>query len=121
MDKIKEKYFKKIDNFFREIESSMHSELFTEEYDNRNDSSREISERKNGINPMNKEYILKIEKKRENIGVSKLGGNGLPLDNSSELYVKKLLLDYLLQKNQKIDIKKKLNISTFFKEQKITE
>ncbi|WP_218598617.1 hypothetical protein [Polaribacter sp. NJDZ03] len=120
MNEIKEKYYKKLDNFFKEIEKSMHSELFEEEYVERYDSSSEAAGRKNGVNPMNEEYILKAEKKREELGVSKLGANGLPSDNSSELYVKKILTDYLLQKqnNEKLEAKKKMNISSFFKEQK---
>lgn len=112
-----EKYIKNIDIFFYQLENSMHSELFEEEYINQYDSNQDISDRKKGINPMNEKYVLKMNKKREKIGVSKLGNNGLPTDNSSELYIKKIIFDYISQKQNKgnVEIKKKINISTFFK------
>jgi len=60
-----------------------------------------------------------MDKKRKGIGVSKLGRNGLPIDNSSELFIEKIIFDYISQKknNRNLEIKKKMNISTFFKNQ----
>jgi len=116
---MKKEYALKIDNFIHELEKDLHLELFEEEYTNRYDSSADVADRNRGINPMNEEYILKIAKKREKIGVSKLGKNGLPVDNSSELYIKKMIFDYLLQKQseENFEHKKKMNISSFFKKQ----
>lgn len=117
---MKEKYKIKINNFLRELESQIHLELFEEEYTNRYDSNIESIERENGVNPMNKEYITNVSLKRKKIGVSELGTNGLPIDNSSELYVKKIVLNYLSERigNEKFEIKKKMNISSFFKNQR---
>lgn len=118
---MKEKYKLKISNFLRELESQMHSDLFVEEYTNYYDSNSESQNRENGINPMNQEYILKIAIKRKEMGVSKIGSNGLPIDNSSELYIKKIIFNYLSQKieEQNFETKPKMNISSFFKKQKI--
>ncbi len=69
----------KIDNLARQI----HSERFSEEYDFMYDSIADASDRRRGINPMNKEYIEKIRKKRAEFGVSQLSENGMPIANDT--------------------------------------
>ncbi len=61
----------------------LHIELFPEEYDKILDSILEAKERSLGINPMSKEYQLKVGKKREHLGVSPLSISGESIDDSS--------------------------------------
>lgn len=111
---------KELDAFISELENKLHLEMFKEEYEAQYDSTSEVYNRNNGINPMSKKVILNMAKKRRELGVSNLASNGLPKDNSSELYVRKLILNYILEKygcNDEVP-REKLNISTFFKSQK---
>jgi hypothetical protein len=119
IENIKKKYLIKLNNLIRELESSFHTELFEEEYNERYDSNSDSENRKLGINPMNEEYITKVSLKRKKINVSKLGKNGLPTDNSSEIYIKKIITEYLSNnyKIENIKENKKLNINSFFKQQ----
>lgn len=108
-----------MNSFFRNIEQVFHSELFLEEYTECYDSISDAENRKRGINPMNEEYISKMAKKRKDIGVSKLAENGMPIDNSSEIYIRKIIFGYISKKieAEKFIKKEKLNISAFLKKQ----
>ncbi len=68
----KEAIEKEIENMAHKI----HIEKFPEEYDCMGDSILDAEERSRGINPMNQEYIEKIQKKREKLGVSQLSESG---------------------------------------------
>ena len=61
----------------------LHSELFAEEYDFMYDSIADSKDRAKGINPMSKEYQLKVAKKRKRLGVSLLSSSGRKKDDSS--------------------------------------
>jgi hypothetical protein len=61
----------------------LHIELFSEEYDKMSDSILDAKERAKGINPMSKEYQLKVAKKRKRLGVSLLSNSGDSVDDSS--------------------------------------
>ena len=61
----------------------LHIELFSEEYDKMYDSILDAKERAKGINPMSKEYQLKVAKKRKRLGVSPLSSSGESVDDSS--------------------------------------
>ena len=61
----------------------LHIELFSEEYDKMSDSILDAKERAKGINPMSKEYQLKVAKKRKKLGVSQLSSSGDSVDDSS--------------------------------------
>tara|TARA_Y100000385_G_scaffold127843_1_gene133062 strand:+ start:373 stop:927 length:555 start_codon:yes stop_codon:yes gene_type:complete len=61
----------------------LHIELFSEEYDKIYDSISDAKERAKGINPMSKEYQLKVAKKRKKLGVSQLSSSGDSVDDSS--------------------------------------
>ena len=75
----------KINDLARKI----HAEKFSEEYDFMYDSALDASDRNSGINPMNQEYIEKINKKRKELGVSPLSDVGLSVSNDTyELCVK---------------------------------
>ena len=75
----KEDEEKKISELARKI----HIEKFSEEYDFMNDSNVDANERDRGINPMNKEYIDKIDKKRAALGVSPLSESGMSISNDT--------------------------------------
>ncbi len=72
---------KKIDELARKI----HIEKFPEEYDYMHDSSWDISDRNKGINPMSQDYIDKIRKKRDALGVYQLSESGMPVSNDTML------------------------------------
>jgi hypothetical protein len=71
----------KIEKLARQI----HGEKFTEEYDFTQDSIADAKDRGRGINPMSQEYIEKIKKKREKLGVSQLAENGMPVSNDTHV------------------------------------
>ncbi|WP_298954277.1 hypothetical protein [uncultured Nonlabens sp.] len=114
------KYTNQINSFISDLQKQIHRELFEEEYDEQYDSSSEAYSRKNGTNPMNEEYIQKVKEKREKQGVPMLAANGLPKDNSTEILVRKKIIEVLLNKlnTQPLTPKPKMNISSFFKTQK---
>lgn len=61
-----------------ELARKIHIEKFPEEYDHYNDSIADAADRRNGISPMNADYIAKITEKRRQQGVTPLAPNGLP-------------------------------------------
>ncbi|MAJ05590.1 MAG: hypothetical protein CL827_01860 [Crocinitomicaceae bacterium] len=63
--------------------NDLHLELFAEEYDFMYDSIADSKDRAKGINPMSKEYQLKVAKKRKRLGVSLLSRSGDNVDDSS--------------------------------------
>lgn len=63
-----------IESLAREV----HFEMFPEEYDEISDSGSDASDRRNGKNPMSKEYTERVNIRRKKIGVPPLGPNGLP-------------------------------------------
>lgn len=65
------------------LAEQIHVELFPEEYDFMMDSTSDANDRRRGINPMSADYTAKVNARREELGVSPLGGNGMPTDNSS--------------------------------------
>ena len=62
---------------------SIHKEMFPEEYDFMMDSISDAQDRRRGINPMSAEYTAKVNARRSELGVTPLGENGMPTDNSS--------------------------------------
>lgn len=67
----------------KSLTERLHAMHFSEEYDFYYDSSSEAKQRRRGINPMSQEYIDKMDSKRRQLGVSKLGAGGKPQDNKS--------------------------------------
>ncbi|GGE69819.1 hypothetical protein GCM10011533_22740 [Streptosporangium jomthongense] len=67
----------------KSLAEQIHSELFPEEYDFMMDSIADAKDRRRGINPMSDEYTAKVNARRKELGVSPLGDNGMPTDNSS--------------------------------------
>lgn len=65
------------------LANKIHSEIFPEEYDYIYDSIADVSDRKRGINPMNKEYIEKVNAKRITAGVTSLAANGMSQSKDS--------------------------------------
>ena len=65
------------------LAKEIHVELFPEEYDHMMDSISDAKDRRRGINPMSADYAAKVNARREGLGVSPLGDNGMPIDNSS--------------------------------------
>ncbi len=61
----------------------LHSEMFPEEYDFYYDSISDANDRNRGINPMSQEYIEKVDRKRQKLGVSSLTNNGMPNSNDT--------------------------------------
>lgn len=114
---IKNTYFKKIDVFIEELKDSLHLEIFHEEYDFVYDSIQDSKDRRDGINPMSENYTAKVNLKREKLGVSKIGDDGEPVDNSSNILIDNLFSDYLIKKakSKNNELKKGVNISSFLK------
>lgn len=108
-----------LSTFLDKMESSLHSRLFPEEYDHMYDSSSEAYSRQyEGKNPKQSQYIEEVNNQRIGYNVSPLGQDGMPIDNSSELYVRKLINEWLSKKtNRNNRENKKMNISSFFKNQ----
>ncbi|CAA6802594.1 MAG: Unknown protein [uncultured Sulfurovum sp.] len=87
-----------LQNRFDSLWRKLHCELFQEEYDFMYDEIVDAKRRQRGENPMSKEYIEKMDKKRESLGFLPLKPNGEreKTDNTIE-YCKKLItkeLDY---------------------------
>lgn len=61
-----------------ELARKIHIEKFPEEYDHYNDSIADAADRRNGISPMNADYISKVAEKRRREGVEPLSANGMP-------------------------------------------
>jgi hypothetical protein len=75
--------FKKEEKEISELARKIHIEKFSEEYDFMYDSNVDANERDRGINPMSKEYIERISKKREALGVSPLSESGMPISDDT--------------------------------------
>ena len=70
----------------RQIESlakRLHFELFPEEYDHMMDSIADARDRRKGRNPMNEDYIRRVDARRKEQGVPPLGTDGMPTCNTS--------------------------------------
>lgn len=67
----------------KSLAERLHAKHFSEEYDDRFDSVSEAKVRRRRINPMSQGYIDKMDSKRRQLGVSKLGPGGKPQDNKS--------------------------------------
>ncbi len=65
------------------LASTLHIEMFPEEYDHMYDSFADSSDRAAGKNPMNAEYIAKVKARRAELGVSPLSDSGMPTSNDS--------------------------------------
>lgn len=68
-----------------DLAGKIHSEKFSEEYDFMMDERADIKGRKRGINPMSQNYIDKIDKKRDDLGVARLPSNGLAVTDETYL------------------------------------
>ena len=67
--------------------------LFKEEWDALHDSSFDANKRASGQNPMDAEYTARINAKRESFGVSPLGENGIPQDESSKEFCERIITE----------------------------
>lgn len=65
--------------------------LFNEETDFMLDSGVDSKERFMGINPMSREYIDRVNRKREVFGVSPLSSDGFAIDKSSDLFCEEVV------------------------------
>jgi len=61
----------------------LHIELFSEEYDYMYDSNADIKDRERGICPVGKNYIKRMNKRRESLGVAPLDSMGMPTSDDS--------------------------------------
>lgn len=68
---------------FEALAKEIHFELFPEEYDHMMDSISDAKDRRRGINPISADYTTKVNTRRDGLGVSPLGDNGMSIDNSS--------------------------------------
>ena len=100
----------------------LHIELFSEEYDKIYDSILDAKERAKGINPMSKEYQLKVAKKRKKLGVSQLSSSGDSVDDSSwKLCEKECEARKNKEKTSKTELIKKYLIEIKINKEKIIE
>ena len=67
--------------------------LFGEEWDFMFDSSVDCKRRASGQNPMDAEYTARINAKRESFGISPLGENGMPQDESSKEFCERIIME----------------------------
>jgi hypothetical protein len=65
------------------LAKKLHQEMFPEEYDYMMDSISDANDRRRGINPMSAEYTAEVNARRSGLGVSPLGKDGMPVDESS--------------------------------------
>lgn len=66
-----------------ELARKVHAERFPEEYDYMLDSITDAKERKRCVNPMNDEYITKVNAKRAAEGVTPLSSSGLSVSDDT--------------------------------------
>jgi hypothetical protein len=66
-----------------QLARTLHFELFPEESGNQLDSISDVADRRRGINPMSTEYAAKVNARREELGVTPLGPNGMPTTDNS--------------------------------------
>lgn len=59
------------------------TKYFPEEFDHAYDSAWDRAERKQGQSPMTADYLSRVNARREALGATPLGENGLPIDDSS--------------------------------------
>jgi secreted PhoX family phosphatase len=79
----------------------LHDVLFSEEFDYMMDSISDSRDRSKGINPMSSDYIKRIEDKRNKLGVSQLGSDGMPVSNDSILFCEREMEAF--EKNEKTE------------------
>lgn len=65
------------------LAQKIHVEKYSEEYDFMYDSISDAKDRSKGINPMRQDYIEKIKKKREALGVTQLSDSGKSVSNDT--------------------------------------
>lgn len=81
-----------IQDKFEKLVYELHDKLFLEEYDFMYDDIDAANRRSNGYNPMNEDYIKKVNLKREKLGFLPLSQNGYSQDgNKTFEYCKKLI------------------------------
>ncbi len=94
-----EEYEEEIEKLTRKL----HSEKFPEEYDFMYDELSDMRMRKEGRNPMSREYIEQIRIKRMNLGVSQLSESGMAVsDDTMQLCrreAEKIINDYINTEN----------------------
>ena len=72
-----------LESQIRTLAREIHSEWFPEEYDYMMDSISDAKDRRRGINPMSEEYTQEVNARRQELGVSPLGADGLPVSDES--------------------------------------
>lgn len=77
------------------LASSLHGELFPEEYDFMYDSTADSADRDRGKNPMSKVYQDAVNLRRTAINISPLDSKGLTTDNTSKNYCYQLIADFI--------------------------
>ncbi|MBY4949507.1 hypothetical protein [Cupriavidus respiraculi] len=65
----------------------LRSKLFSEEHEHVYDSTAEAAERKNGRNPMNADYVKRMDAKREALGIPPLTTSGLAAGDEAREYL----------------------------------
>ena len=108
----------------KSLAERLHAKHFSEEYDDRFDSVSEAKVRRRRINPMSQGYIDKMDSKRRQLGVSKLGPGGKPQDNKSRELAGQWVMDLVaahesatcrlpfLTKTQRVQCAKKTTATT---------
>jgi hypothetical protein len=77
---------KQADERVEKLALQLQQTIFPEEYDLVGDSMHDAKLRKQGVNPMSKDYSQRINEKRILLGVSPLSPAGLRVDNSSIIF-----------------------------------
>ncbi|RUO58665.1 hypothetical protein [Pseudidiomarina marina] len=72
-----------LENLIKRVADILYNCNFPEEYDFVYDSILESKERRQGTNPMHRDYIEIVQRRRLQLGVTPLGSNGKPTDLSS--------------------------------------
>jgi hypothetical protein len=84
-----------------QLTRKLHLEMFPEEYDFMLDDVADANRRQRGENPMNTDYIEKVQRRREEHGVSPLGNDGKAVSDDSFLLCRKLIEERLRKDEEK--------------------
>lgn len=87
------------------FKSHLHNILFPEESDFMADDHVDADNRRRGINPMQEEYQIKVNKRRKKMGIKPLAENGMVKYNDSSQYTIDLMTRLITGKDIKVVIK----------------
>ena len=92
-----------IDEAIRELAHKLHTEMFPEEYDHMFDDYVDAQRRSQGENPMSADYIERINRKRQELGVSPLSESGMSQSGDTSAMCRQIVKEQVEQLRVRID------------------